>query len=80
MNIDLICGRDISKNICWWGLSQWYKWRWNETHIDLGVLSIYNLKKLWFWKIIAFLIFPMRLFYHMIYAGGLRNYMRRDTI
>jgi len=42
-----------------------WRWRWNITHIDIGFISIYNLpKNSVFWKIIAFLIKPMRNFYH----------------
>ena len=77
--IDVIGSNDITPNISWWGSSQWYKWCWNETHIDLGPISIYNLKRKWFWKIIAFIIFPMRLFYHVVFAGGFRNYTRNNS-
>ena len=24
-------------NVCWWGWSEAHKWRWNVTHIDLGL-------------------------------------------
>ena len=71
---NVISSKDIINNISWWGFSQWYKWRWNETHIDLGPISIYKLKQLWFWKIIALIIWPMRFLYHIFYAGGFRNY------
>ena len=43
----------------WWGLSQKYKWRWNITHIDLGVVSIYGIKSK-LWRILAWLILPLR--------------------
>jgi hypothetical protein len=57
----------------WWGISQWYKWRWNEEHIDMGMLSIYNLPttglgKL-FWIFIAFLCKPMRWYYHKYHVN-----------
>lgn len=57
-----------SENIVWWGFSQWLKWRWHEDHIDLGVLSVYELKRLWFWRIVSILIWPMRRFYHLFYC------------
>ena len=47
----------------WWGFSEIHKWRWNITHIDLGVISIYGLKSS-LWKILAFLIKPLRKKYH----------------
>ncbi len=53
----------------WWGRSQWYKWRWHGTHIDLGMLSIYDLPQKgpgrWFWRVISVLIKPMRWAYHL---------------
>ena len=52
----------------WWGQSQWYKWRWNETHIDMGWISIYGLPNKgvgkYFWKLIAVCCKPMRIMYH----------------
>jgi len=73
---DVIVSKDITENISWWGFSQWYKWRWNGTHIDLGPISIYELKKKHIWEVVAFLIWPFRLFYHSFYSGGLKNYMK----
>ena len=52
----------------WWGFSQIHKWRWNGTHIDLGPVSIYNLKAIWFWNLVAFLILPLRVMYHYLWA------------
>ena len=57
-----------SKDVLWWGRSQWYKWRWNITHIDLGIISVYNLKCYWFWRIVSILVWPMRKFYHRFYV------------
>ena len=53
--------------LCWWGFSQWYKWRWHGDHIDLGPLSIYNIgpRSRWAWSIVAFLIKPFRYAYHL---------------
>lgn len=53
---------------CWWGFSQWYKWRWNITRIDLGCLSINGLKSKR-WIILAWLIKPMRWYYHKYYSN-----------
>lgn len=58
-------GRNLTKNITWWGWSQKHKWRWQKTHIDLGMISIYSLKKMWFWNLVAFLILPLRKRYQM---------------
>jgi len=51
----------------WWGISQWYKWRKHETHVDCGMLSIYNLPK-WVVHIIGFFIKPMRWMYHEFFV------------
>lgn len=57
-----------SLEFTWWGRNQWYKWRWHRTHIDLGMLSIYDLPQKgpgrWFWRFISILIKPMRWLYH----------------
>jgi hypothetical protein len=58
-----IVGKRLGPDAVWWGWGQWYKWRWQGTHIDLGPVSVYNLRRLWFWKAVAFLIFPLRLYY-----------------
>lgn len=50
----------------WWGWEQWYKWRWNVTHIDLGPLSIYHTNH-WSWKILVIAVWPMRKLYHYYY-------------
>ena len=54
----------------WWGAYQWYKWRWQETHIDLGFLSIYGIKQPpnLFWRGLALSIKPMRKVYHKCYV------------
>ncbi len=63
MPLTVIVGKKLLKlgnlELVWWGLSQSYKWRWNITHIDLGVISIYGLKSP-LWNILAFLIKPLR--------------------
>jgi len=64
--LSVITGKTIqlgNLEFTWWGLSQWYKWRWYGTHIDLGVVSIYGLKSKW-WIILAWLVKPMRYYYH----------------
>jgi hypothetical protein len=76
MYIECHITKNLSKNTVWWGFSQWYKWRWNKTHIDLGIMSTYKLKQMWFWSCVAFLIWPLRLFYHTFYACGLKSYMK----
>jgi len=63
-----IVGKRLGVDVVWWGWAQWYKWRWNGTHIDLGPVSVYNLRRLWFWKTVAFLIFPLRLYYDLFRA------------
>ena len=67
-----IVGRALTADVRWWGWSQWYKWRWNETHIDLGPVSVYNLHNR-SWPVIAFLIVPLRLLYHARVAGDERS-------
>jgi len=67
--MDFIRGKKLTPNVIWWGWSQWYKWRWNVTHIDLGPISIYELRLVWFWKIIAFMTLPMRLMYHYLFVN-----------
>ena len=75
INIDAIVGKQWQfkkLKFVWWGLSQWYKWRWFNDHIDLGMLSIYNLSQEGIgklgWRFISILIKPMRIFYHKIYV------------
>lgn len=57
----------------WWGQSQWYKWRWNVTHIDMGWFSIYGLPNKgigkYFWLFIAFICKPMRVMYYKYFAS-----------
>jgi hypothetical protein len=52
--------------LSWWGMSQWYKWRWNGTHIDMGPLSIYGIAQPpnLLWRTLALAIKPMRYVYH----------------
>jgi len=57
--------------IVWWGFSQIHIWRWHGTHIDLGVISIYGCKSS-LWKILAFLIKPLRKRFH-------NNYIQKIT-
>lgn len=45
---------------CWYGLRQWYKWRWNVTHVDLGPLSIYGIKRPALWLPLRLAIWPLR--------------------
>ena len=64
----------------YWGLVQWYKFRWNGTHIDLGVLSIYDLPqkgigKL-FWRFISILIKPLRTWYHKKYVYSVKSQIK----
>jgi hypothetical protein len=69
---DVIIAKQF-RNVSWWGFSQIHKWRWNQTHIDLGCISIYNLKRIWFWKIVAFIIKPLRIWYQWKYCKQRRN-------
>lgn len=53
----------------WWGKSQFHKWRWNLTHIDMGPLSVYNIPEdSKFWKLVADIIKPLRWWYHKNYC------------
>jgi hypothetical protein len=52
----------------WWGQSQWYKWRWNDTHADFGWFSIYGIKRPKLWLPVKWLMKPMRLYYHKKYV------------
>lgn len=58
--------------VTYWGLSQIYKWRWNVTHFDMGIISIYNIPQKgtgkYLWLIIAFIFKPMRIYYHNKYC------------
>jgi len=64
----------------WWGMPQWYKFRWNKTHIDLGVLSVYDLpqKGLGYllWRIVSIVIKPLRIWYHWRYVYRIRAQIR----
>lgn len=67
---NVIIGKSIFKNVVDWGNNKKiYKWRWNETHIDIGRYSIYNLPQKglgkYFWKFIALIIKPMRRKWHI---------------
>ena len=67
-------------DLCWWGLSQLYKWRWNNTHIDLGPLSIYNLPQegpgRMFWESVAFLVKPLRWYYNKYHVTSPEDYKK----
>lgn len=76
--METIKGKNIAPNVIWWGWSQWYKWRWNSTHIDLGPLSVYEIRASWFWKIVAFLIVPLRTMYHLFFVH--RKQVRHDVL
>ena len=68
---DIIAGetKEVGKvKFVWWGISQWYKWRKHETHIDLGVLSLYNLPK-WVVEVMGFWIQPLRIMYHEFFVN-----------
>jgi len=81
-------------SVSYWGLSQWYKFRWNITHIDLGVISIYDLPQKgfgrFFWRCISILIKPLRVWYHRRYVYSVKaqikneewkmNHFRRDDL
>lgn len=60
-------------NLCWWGWSEAHKWRWHGTHIDLGPVSVYELKRLWLWRVVAILIKPLRMWYHWRYCSPRRS-------
>ena len=53
----------------WWGWNYWFLWRWNGTHIDLGPLTIRGIKRPWLWLPLAWLIKPLRIWYHWWYVG-----------
>lgn len=53
---------------CWWGVRQSHKWRWNITHIDLGPISIYGIKRPHLWMPLAWAILPLRIWYHRYYC------------
>lgn len=68
---DAIIGRRrglFGLSFVWWGQSQWYKWRWNETHADLGWFSIYGIKHPKLWYPLKWLMKPMRIYYHKVYV------------
>ena len=69
----------------WWGRSQWYKFRWFGDHIDLGMLSIYNLPEpSLFWRIISIIIKPLRVWYHKNYVystkAKIKNFIKETEI
>jgi len=54
--------------VVWWGWSQWYKWRRFDDHLDLGIISIYNINTQQpLWWLVAKIMKPMRIFYHKKY-------------
>lgn len=56
----------------YWGKSQSHKFRRFSDHIDLGVISVYNLPQKgigkYFWKFVAWSIKPLRKRYHKKYV------------
>lgn len=66
---ELITATNITRNIEWFGWAG-SRWRWHRTHIDIGPLSIYNLKAPHFWRFVSFLIWPMRAWYRWRRAPG----------
>ena len=68
----VIVGKELG-NVSWWGWSEIHRWRWNHTHIDLGPLSVYELKRLWLWRTVAFVIKPLRMWYHWRYCSTSRQ-------
>ena len=66
--------------ITWWGKSQWYKFRCFHDHIDLGIISFYNLPQKGFgrvfWRLVKILIKPLRVFYHKRYVNSARGQAR----
>ena len=66
--IPAIVGKDLTIGkitFVLWGFSEFWKWRWQKDHIDLGILSIYGFKRNHlFWRIIAIIAYPMRWNYH----------------
>ena len=73
--------------IVYWGRSQWYKFRWHKTHIDLGIFSIYKLPQngvgALFWRMVAILVKPLRWWYHKKYVysigGQINNILNVPT-
>jgi len=65
----------LGLELCWWGWGQWYKWRWNRTHIDLGPLTLYGIQRPWLWLPLAWAIKPARLLYHayVVNRGGFQS-------
>jgi len=54
----------LGLEFCWWGWSEWYKWRWHGDHIDLGPLSVYGIKRGWLWWPVLIAIAPLRFAYN----------------
>jgi hypothetical protein len=52
-------------DLCWWGWSEWYKWRWHGDHIDLGPLSVYRIRRRWLWWPVLIVIAPLRFAYNL---------------
>ena len=63
--------------VVYWGKCQWYKFRWNFTHIDLGIISVYNLPvnkvSSLFWIFLAIIIKPLRIWYHYRYVYSIKG-------
>jgi len=80
--LEVIASHRLAKNVYWWGWSQVHKWRWHGwgdgdpdhvPHIDMGPVSIYNLKCRWFWSCAAVAIWPLRKLYHIFFVYTPKN-------
>ena len=89
--MNVILGRDIkffNLKTVYWGKSQWYKFRWFNDHIDLGIISIYELPQsgigYLFWRLISIIIKPLRKWYHWKYVysrkGQINNMLNEPYI
>lgn len=69
-----------STEYVFWGKCQWHKFRWNRTHIDLGIFSFYNLPEKGygavFWRFIALIVKPLRVWYHKKYVYSTRGQIK----
>lgn len=73
-------GNILGVDVSWWGLAQWYKFRWHGTHIDLGPVSVYNLPSkglgAFFWRVVSIIIKPLRVWYHKRYVYSTKAQIR----
>ena len=71
-----LCGLEYT----WWGRSQWYKFRWQGDHIDLGVVSFYELPQNGigriFWVGVSIFIKPLRWWYHKRYVYSAKGQIK----